>query len=724
MDKACTGVSHCEWVPGSEDYEGMVCRPKSCREATDADACNMLSEAMPWCYWEPEEGVCVTQARECVDLSGDPLACELDGRCKYRPASELGVVGGAHGTCENKWDSCRPFAGRDEMCGNGELFGFKQCKTSPVGGTGNTVRCDESRPDDCGSFSDADSCADANAWRSGWDTRRCVWRPRLGGDGGACIDTDGNDKCAAATTEESCENTMDQDGDICHWATPEHFEPMCISRPWSCWDVIDQKGCAADITKSGNECMMYTEKKEWASGDKICQDFSCHELPNDRCEGVLGGARCMVNDWGGCEDWRCDRFGDSEYECAAAGGGGLCLMHPERRECLPAPCSSFDSQDTCEDDRGGSRKARCGWLDGTCIEMLGHCGEYDHHNADMGRPSQDACMWHEGGGHCRVRRWGWDSHATSCTEVDDECAEISDAGECEDEGCAWHSIRLPGGGEAHACFEGGYWSCDDGAYSEEACEVASTADRRCAWFPDATSRAGVGMCKEIHDENQCEARFSRSSCEGSWEDCMWASGERFTRCQSSPQSCHEYSENDGELISACASHGDGTTCAVRTDLEWSSCEDVQYGIPGGWSVDRTYCDDASVEGCSSKSNRKVGCVVSEPTWMHPEGVCVLGATVADVTELEIVRGRATSALVGTRVRVEGIVTAFGVGPSEEFSYVQHDGAGVAVRLPLRRGQRVAITAYVGYEVRPWMRARSRVARACAWRWRERPCKGS
>ena len=328
----------------------------------------------------------------------------------------------------------------------------------------------------------------------------------------------------------------------------------------------------------------------------------------------------MVNDWGGCEDWRCDRFGDSEYECAAAGGGGLCLMHPERRECLPAPCSSFDSQDTCEDDRGGSRKARCGWLDGTCIEMLGHCGEYDHHNADMGRPSQDACMWHERR-PLQGPRWGWVPMQPAAPRWTTNARRFQMRANARTKAAPGTPSGSPAAARHTRASKAGIGHA----------MMAPTARKRAKWLhcrpamrvpPDATSRAGVGMCKEIHDENQCEARFSRRSCEGSWEDCMWASGERFTRCQSSPQSCHEYSENDGELISACASHGDGTTCAVRTDLEWSSCEDVQYGIPGGWSVDRTDCDDASVEGCSSKSNRKA--TYSEPTWMHPEGVCVLG----------------------------------------------------------------------------------------------------
>ena len=105
---------------GSEDYEGMVCRPKSRREATDADACNMPSEAMPCATGSPRRRVRHASAGVRRPL-WRPARLRVDGRCKYRPASELGVVGGA-GTCENKWDSCRPSQGATRCVGTGVVW--------------------------------------------------------------------------------------------------------------------------------------------------------------------------------------------------------------------------------------------------------------------------------------------------------------------------------------------------------------------------------------------------------------------------------------------------------------------------------------------------------------------------------------------------------------------------------------------------------------------------
>ena len=97
-----------------------------------------------------------------------------------------------------------------------------------------------------------------------------MWRPRLGGDGGACIDTDGNDKCAAATTEESCENTRIAGRSAT--GQPEYFEPMHFA-PLGRWDA-SPVWMAADMTISGTS-VIHTEKKVATAR---LQDFNCHEL--------------------------------------------------------------------------------------------------------------------------------------------------------------------------------------------------------------------------------------------------------------------------------------------------------------------------------------------------------------------------------------------------------------------------------------------------------------
>lgn len=655
----------------------------ACGSAADQLSCE--GHAGAGCFWEPAEDACLTRGLHCFAL-GDSRSCELNALCTWTASHSLDSAP-TDGEChEDTYNNCAPFGGRESACG--QAFGFSHCKLRSVQG-GSSAVCKGAATDDCWSMLDDESCTAADSRRSQHESR-CMWRARNDGSGGFCEEVEHDRaRCGTLAADDSC--AVDSDGKCSVVASPS-FEPFCDRAPDYCHEIRVASSCASNTALAGGRGCVWIDDEH----NRYCTEFECSHLKDSAfCSDALGGHGCRWEaEQGECvENKLCEDF-HNEGTCIAHADGGICewthvsipTEDPAKDPyfytyCTDRQCLSIEDEDECVDNRDGLRKASCMWAPmgggrDACLPQMQHCHEYYFHDEGRRDVMAASCLAHGGGGHCLVKRHGFNGGDLSCQEIEDGCGECSVDGGCEDcdEDCKPHQVQL-GGTTLEMCIP----QADNSDCLKILDEGTCGRSDSCQWY--VSEDESQAFCNYAWDECMRIGQDA-TECERH-EDCLWTEAPRggdFARCTPTPENCWDYRD---ELKAHCAWHGGGDACVLESTSH-GECQDV----PDWWS--ETKCDRMSIKSCKKSKAAKKGCARFKETARSPD-MCVTAAQIADL------RNHRTE-----RVLIEGVVSTNALLSLGDATYVQDfkGKAGVRVRLPndaVRAGQEVEITALVSPE---------------------------